>query len=198
MSDITYAVFDTETGGLDYNTHPLIELHMILVNENLEFIAEGGFRLKFNIKDCDPEAMAVNRIDHKTWIPTHNSNKESLSKMIGFIKQNSKDSRYVGAVGHNIDFDVNFLYRALEKENLNFKFRRNLKVDTIQTARAWSIVFNKPMERLSLNSLLNRFNIKVGELHRAKADTWGTLKVFRRLINDLKANNGIQPNLLSN
>lgn len=83
-------------------------------------------------------------------------------------------------VGHNVNFDINFLY-----DNFMKYLDRPLKNDFIDTMRLSRRLFpDAPHHRLS--DLCSRYSIDYSHAHRSLIDCRLTLKCYQNLIHDIK------------
>lgn len=105
----TYLVVDTETGGLDPDTHSLLTMHLTALDEDFNFIEEISIAIKHNYYVCTAEALEKNKINltvhHKIAIPVS----EAQSELDKFLSRNYDGKNRLILVGHNPSFDKDFL-----------------------------------------------------------------------------------------
>ena len=83
---MAYFLFDTETTGLDPDYHEICSLSAFMLDDNLNYKAQGHMKLMPEHWDrAESQALAVNGIDPKTWKASHDSSVVSIQKMIDFI-----------------------------------------------------------------------------------------------------------------
>lgn len=80
-------------------------------------------------------------------------------------------------VAHNVFFDYNFIRE--EFQQLGYNYSRK-KLCTVQLSRRYF----KGLKSYSLGSLIDHFEIKVTNRHRAMDDTKATLEIFTRILKD--------------
>jgi DNA polymerase III epsilon subunit-like protein len=62
----TIVYFDLETGGLEIH-HPIIQLAAVAVAPDGTELDSFDARIKFNVGDCDPEALKINHYTEAAW-----------------------------------------------------------------------------------------------------------------------------------
>lgn len=81
-------------------------------------------------------------------------------------------------VGHNVNFDINFLYDACEQ--YDYKSLSNDFIDTMRVSRR----LYKDWDNHKLDTLINYFNLNKRELHRGLDDCKLTALCYLRMIED--------------
>lgn len=160
---VSFTVLDLETTGLNPAWDGIIEIGMIKVKD-------GEIIDKFETL-VDPEMPIDPFITELTGISENDlKDAPTIDKLCNKVKD------FIGAdviVGHNISFDINFLYDAI-LENLGVK----LQNDFINTLRL-SHRLAPEIKQHRLGDIANHFNIK-GKEHRALYDCELTLKIFAK------------------
>ena len=149
-----YTLVDLETTGFVPDWCEIIEIGCVKIRNNLEVD-----RYETLVK---PYYGIPNYVQELTGIT-----EEMVKKSLRFKKIASNLWSFLEGetiVGHNVSFDINFLYDNFEEE-INKKFANNF-VDTIRLAR--KIYPN--LENYKLENICNQLNIKVEKYHRAIAD----------------------------
>lgn len=149
-----YVVFDLETTGLDSSCDSIIEIAAIRVS-NDRIIEE--FQTLVN-----PNAPIDDFIMHLTGISNEMVSDAPLIESVlpAFL-------RFIGddiVIGHNANFDVNFIYDACVR--LGLPPIRNDFVDTLRLSR----LLCPEEEHHRLSDLVNRYGLAPGTAHRAMAD----------------------------
>lgn len=191
-----YVVIDIETTGLDPKYDNIIELAAIKVRNSQ---TTDTFSTLIN-----PDNYIDNFISDLTGITNDmvaNSPKIEIAiiEFYNFIKNDI-------LVGHNINFDLNFIYDELIKHNIVFD---NNFVDTLRISR---LLF-KDLKKHRLVDLAEKYNVNYQKNHRALNDCEITLEIYNNMydavisdfkdINDFKRrnrsnrNNYLNPNYIS-
>lgn len=169
-----FIVIDVETTGLKPATDRIISVSAIRF-EDWEPV-EIFYTLVNPQTSIPVEATRINHITNDMVVdaPTFSQIAESLSEFIG----NSN------LVGHNIAFDLAFLYcSGLNLMDKGIKF-----YDTLQLSQYLLQGIEKSSDYLSyvkdykLSTLCRYFNIKISSLHDAKNDSYATGLLFEKIV----------------
>ena len=156
-----FVVIDTETTGLDRNWDKIIEIALIKVKDG---VVENELSMLINPEmNISPSASAVNGIFDKDVqkCPVIGS---VIDQIMTFIGDN-------WLLGHNTNFDVGFLAKALEESGSIHDFEY---VDTISMCKD---VFPK-LPNYKLETVMKHVGISEPQEHRALDDARRTLEVF--------------------
>lgn len=158
-----YCVVDIETTGLDTYFNEIIELAAIKIRNN-EIVDKFQTLIK-------PYGQIDEFIEQLTGITNDmvkNAPKieEKLNELFNFIGNDI-------IVGHNVNFDINFLYDESLKCYGDALIKNNF-VDTMRIGRKCI----KDTKNHKLNTLALKFNIDTENEHRALADCIITYKLF--------------------
>lgn len=162
-----YVVFDIETTGLDSSYDEVIEIGAIKVKNN-KIVSEFNSLVK-----------PRNEID------------EYITELTGITNEMVKDSPtieeilpdfmdYIGndiLIGHNVNFDINFIYDNLYRNN--FDVLTNDFIDTMRISR--KLLPELPHHRLI--DLARYFEIDTTNNHRSLKDCVITMSIYERLKN---------------
>lgn len=169
-----FIVIDVETTGLKPATNRIISISAIRFED---WQPKEIFNTFINPQtDIPVEATRINHITNDMVVdaPTFSQIAESLSEFIG----NSN------LVGHNIAFDLAFLYcSGLNLMDKGIKF-----YDTLQLSQYLLQGIEKSSDYLSyvkdykLSTLCRYFNIKISSLHDAKNDSYATGLLFEKIV----------------
>ncbi len=167
--------FDLETTGLDPKNDKIIEISMIKFDENTFEIVDEYTTLVNPEQEIPALSSNITHIfdddvkDAPTWW-------EIQQKVIDFIWGNV-------VVGHNVDFDRNFLI----ENGVHIEY--NKKIDTFFLAN----ILNSDISSLNLEILAKYYKIQLQGAHRARNDVLATIELlkneleyFRSLKNELQ------------
>lgn len=174
------AVLDLETGGFSITKNAICEIGILIINDDLQIIAERNFIIKpYTRPDSEElvsykeDAMAVNGISMEDI-----ENGEIVTLVCEHIQALFTIHSVTGLIGHNLrkfDFPrIEYLFDRFTQHDLN-----HLKLeDTLELCReTLSLDCNK------LESICDYFGIIQEDRHRALGDCKATLEVYKRLIN---------------
>ena len=160
-----YIIFDIETTGLDSSYDEIIEIGAIRI-ENNKVVSKFQSLVKPNIEIDD-------YISELTGIT--NDMVKDAPKIEDVLPQFME---FVGneiLIGHNVNFDINFIYDNLYRNN--YKVLKNDFIDTMRLAR--KLLPELPHHRLI--DLADYFNIDFSNNHRALRDCEITLSIYENL-----------------
>lgn len=160
-----YIIFDIETTGLDSSYDEIIEIGAIRI-ENNKIVNKFQSLVKPNrvIDDYISELTGITN-DMLIDAPLI---EDVLPQFIEFVGNEI-------LIGHNVNFDINFVYDNLYRNN--YKVLTNDFIDTMRLSR-------KLLSELShhrLTDLAEYFNIDYSNNHRALKDCEITLSVYEKL-----------------
>lgn len=159
-----FTVIDIETTGLSSINNEIIELSAIkvennkIVNQFSSLIKPKGKINKFitSLTGITNE-MVTNQPDIVEVLPV----------FMNFVRNDC-------VLGHNVNFDINFIY-----DNLKKYFNKEFTNDYVDTMRLAKKYCNFPSH--SLAYLANRFEISTQGHHRALNDCLMTLKIYEKI-----------------
>lgn len=150
----SYTVIDIETTGLDSSHDRIIEVAAIKINnENVENTFSSLIKSDTKIDSYIEALTGISNFD----IANAPEPKEVLSQFSDFVGDSV-------LVGHNVNFDINFLYDNFEK--YLSKPLCNDYVDTLRLSRRYF----KGLSSYKLSALADFLKLSVETEHRALAD----------------------------
>lgn len=162
----SYIIIDIETTGLDPSYDEIIEIGTLKIKEGI--VVD---RFQSLIKpDCNYVDEFITQLTGITneMLETAPRIKEVLPKFIEFIESDI-------LVGHNVNFDINFLYDKLE-ENLGYKLENNF-VDLMRLSRK---VYPE-LTNHKLITVAQNLGVNIENNHRALGDCAITYECFSRM-----------------
>ena len=164
-----FVVFDIETTGLDPMFDEIIEIGAIKVKDGKVIDTFSTFiKPEYKISEFITELTGITN----DMVKDAPKIEEILPKFITFIKDDI-------LVGHNVNFDINFIYDNLVK--LEQEPLKNNFVDTLRLSRR--LLPNLQHHRLV--DLTEYYKINNSGSHRAIRDIEMTLEVFKKLHNEI-------------
>lgn len=179
--------FDTETTGLDYRKHQVIQVGAVLCDEQLNIIAQHEWDIRFNdgLFLWDAGAEAVHGITQRSAQSMSRPNRLEFKRAFSvwlqqhtFLADAGKMQRDIYLVGANCSFDYNMMkysiYDGIEAD-VPFSHRMLYDVNTLG---------NFVVGKSSLGTLMKHFNISVNESkrHSALYDAQKHIEVFRSIL----------------
>ena len=165
-----FTVIDLETTGLDAKYCDIIELAAIKVSHSV--IVDKFNSLVHIDEELDPFIVQLTGITDEM-LENAPTLEDILPKYIDFIGEDI-------VVGHNVGFDVNFIYDNLYKVNGNY-----FKNDWINTIRLCKKIYPE-FNHYGLGDLVNKLNIETTGSHRALADCETYLKLYEMCRNQVE------------
>lgn len=149
-----YVVVDIETDGLDINNNKIIEIGAVKVGKNRE-----EFHRLIKIQEKLPEEIVrLTTIDDEMLERKGVPLGKALKEFSEFIGENN-------LVGYNVNFDIQFLNEALDRENL--PKIKNKVYDIMQYVKKENLF----LKNYKLNTVLKTFGIEEEVPHRALEDS---------------------------
>lgn len=167
----TYTVIDLETTGLDPLYDDIIELAALKIKNNEIIDSLTTLVRPLNFNGLDDFISELTGITNKDLL-----NAPILDKVLTEYVNFTKDDIIVG---HNINFDINFLYDNCI-ELLNQPYTNDF-VDTLRLSRH----INKELKSHRLDVLLDKYNINHRQSHRSLNDCMLTNELYHCLKNDV-------------
>jgi DNA polymerase III alpha subunit (gram-positive type) len=182
-----YLFFDLETGGLDAKTHSIMTGYFAIYDSEFNLVSDLELFLKPNDGHivAEESALQVTGLD----ILTHLQNPKTVTYEIGskmlkdFLEANKikGKKRSYRPSGHNIDFDLRFIFEQLMPEE---EWKKHIHHNTIDTLRILTFLQDinfLPVELGKLETLVEYFGIQKGKAHDAKEDIKMTVEVYKKM-----------------
>ena len=181
-----YLFVDTETGGLD-TSFSLLTVAAAVTDKDFNVLSKTCFGVKPPLYVIDPGAIRVNKIN----LAEHAGNSLSLEmasvQFIEFLQDNfiACNRRKLIPAGHNVKFDLDFIWSYLLPESSWREFCTHPALDTAVLARFFSDAGLIPPS-FNLVALRDLFDIQTGEAHSAENDVMATIELAKRFFNIIK------------
>ncbi len=190
-----YLFFDCETGGLDHNFHSLLTVYFGIYDMELNLMDELYLQLKpsdITKLHVEKEALQVTGIDIEKHINdpktiTYEQGRILLANFLEKYKIKGKKKHYTPC-GHNIvPFDINFIQSQLMTKDQWEKYVHHNPIDTLKIVTFLIDIDFLPSTLGKLDSLVQYFNIPMGQAHHAREDIRMTVDVYKSLTSMLKS-----------
>lgn len=185
-----FIFIDTETGGIDPSKHSLLSIGMVAWSAEDGILGSLELFIKHDNYDITKEAILINGFN----LDVHNSislsPKEVIGKIVEFKETYFSRNELPTLIGHNIQFDTNFLKVFLIKNNRSFNplFSHRM-IDTNSILKYLIISGKIPKEIKNLSDAIRFFNIKIKNRHSALDDCLATVSLFESMIGLITQNN---------
>jgi DNA polymerase-3 subunit epsilon len=183
--------FDLECGGLELH-HPITQIGAVAFQDGKE-LSRFEVKLKFNLFDCDPEALKINGYSKERWLDAVEPARAcalfskwlSPYKTIEKVSQNTGNKyKIVQLAGYNAaTFDAPRLQK-LFKDQGAFLPASYQVLDVMQLVM-WFYQVNPESrpENIKLATVCETFGITLDNAHDALADVIATAQLAQRLLN---------------
>ncbi|WP_043713950.1 3'-5' exonuclease [Symbiobacterium thermophilum] len=177
-------VIDTETTGLEYDQHRIIQIGVVAIKEQ-RIVKTWESKLRLIDGEVSAYAMQVNRLDPSDMRSEKYPHPKAVLRKLQ--EEFLRPGVLLGA--HNLSFDLGFLQAEFARHGLP-QWQGNF-VDSMALGRALL-----PDLSASLESLARHFRVELTQHHDALADAVATAHVLLHLL-DLAQQRGLDPlNLL--
>lgn len=181
-----YLLFaDVETGGLIPGTHSLLQVGLAAYKDGV-IVDTLKFYIKQDTYVVTPEAMKINGLD-LTVLKAEGIDKfKAVDEIVKFIEKNFGTEKPI-LVGHNVNFDKNFLQElfAFNSNNIE-RYVGHRMIDTMSLIWGLFAAGKIPKEACNSKGAFDYFNINVKKLHDALDDALGTVELFKKIIEIIK------------
>ncbi len=182
-----FVFIDTETGGTDPQKHSLLSIGVVVWDKDIGIISQKEFFVKSEQYIVTREAQGINKFNIETHSKFAQEPKIVINELIAFLYNYFPENTAFPVVGHNIQFDINFLKEFFRQNGRSFNnYFSHRSIDTYSIFKALTLagVINKNLN--SSADAFNYFNIKVKKRHSALSDCIATVELFEAMIGLLK------------
>lgn len=186
MSDCVYVTMDLETGGVTTNCS-LLTAYFGFLDENLNLLDHLDLKVKPNngepyvVQAGGLAVNGINLIEHDKVALTESQCGELLMKK---LKQHSKNGKIkLIPIGHNVQFDILFIYEhLLSKKNFDM-YVSYRKLDTGTIAQFFKLCGFIPNDKSgSLEYLAELFGVKFKDrAHTAESDAMMCVQILQKM-----------------
>jgi DNA polymerase III epsilon subunit-like protein len=181
-----YLFFDCETGGLEQH-YSLLTLAAVVTDKHFNPLFGGNdddtlyLEIRHPTYIVTPDAMTINKIDLVTHSARGLKLPDAQTKFETWLNNAHKRSRVykLTAAGHNVPFDLKFVWEQLMLKDVWEKYCGHHTLDTVTLAGFFNSV-GLISCRCNLGALCAHLGIPHQNAHNAMADTLATIEVARR------------------
>ena len=186
LGDLSFAVIDCETTGVNPSTDRIVQVAAVIVNSSGHIVDEFSTVVRPESPDVyEHGAEHIHGISEEQ-VRNGMPLRQALEKLWSISEGNV-------FTAHNARFDIGFL--TAESERVGLVPRIDNHIDTLALARK---VDSERSRRHSLDALCEHYGIERERAHDAKADATATAELLMRLIGELGVNSADQvPELFS-
>lgn len=173
LKDVSFAVVDFETTGINPSTDRIVQLAAIVVNGEGEIVDEFDTVVKPESPDNYTHGAEHIHGISESQVANGMPLSEALKKLWDISSGNV-------FTAHNARFDIGFLHA--ESERIGLDYRVESHIDTLSLARK---IDTEKSRRHSLEALCQHYGIEREKAHDAKADATATAELLMHLMRDL-------------
>lgn len=183
-------VIDVETGGFNAQTDALLEIAAVLLRMDEDGylhpdVTYSTHVIPFEGANLDPKSLEVNGIDPYHPLRAARNEKDALGYIFSPIRNAVKENQCTRAVlvGHNANFDLNFLNAAVERCGI----KRNPfhPFSTFDTVTLGAVAVGQTVLARACEAIGVKWN--GNEAHSAVYDTERTAELYCEVVNRWRA-----------
>lgn len=182
-----YLAFDLETGGKYASKDAILEGYFAIYDENRVFLDDLYIRFKPDLTkySVSQEALDVNKIDMNELMsdPTALTYEQAQKAILDFLSKHKIKGkrRHFTPLGQNVKFDIDFIVAQLIPLEDWEKLVHYIALDTLQAVSILKDCDILPTDIGNLSSLVEYFEIPLGEAHTARDDVKMTVEVYWKI-----------------
>lgn len=186
-TDNLYVFIDTETGGTNPSKHSLLSVGVVIWNKNKGIISKKEFILKHDKYCVTAKARQINKFDEAYYNENGIDEKKFINDFLEYLYIYFERTVAIPIVGHNVQFDVNFLKVVFKKNNRSFyQYFSHRIIDTYSVYKTCVLAGLIEVNINSSTEAFRYFNIKVNGRHSALGDAMATIVLYEKLIDLIK------------
>ena len=174
---------DTETGGFSPDKHSVLSVALIGVRDGI-ILGEQEWQIRQPPICAEPQALAINGVNVNAPGLTHKEFQDAYWEKMNewFFKEGYDPEIRPRIAGHNVQFDLKFLRKALEERSYGFVYDWTIDTQKLAKEMAKNGLINP--ENFKLSGLCGTFGIELNKndkFHGALADVRQTVKLYEKL-----------------
>ena len=104
-----FVFIDTETGGVIPTKHSLLSVGLVIWEKSLGIIDKKEIFIKSKRYVVTEKAKSLNKFNREAHNKVAIEPTEAISEILNFTRKYFDENTAIPIVGHNVQFDVNFL-----------------------------------------------------------------------------------------
>lgn len=185
-----YVFIDTETGGTIPEKHSLLSVGCVIWDKNIGIIDEREFFIAHNRFIVTKKAQEINKFNRKEHMKKAEQPQEVIDSILNFLYKYFDENMAIPVIGHNIQFDINFLKAFFRKNNRSFnQYFSHRSIDTYSVFKTLVLAGIIEANIDSSSEAFKYFGIKVDNRHSAIGDCFATVQLFEALIQLISKHN---------
>ncbi len=126
-----FVFIDTETGGIIPEKHSLLSIGLVVWDKTQGIIGTKEFFIKNEEYIVTAESKKINKFNIEEHEQKAKPGKIVIKEMLNFLFLYFKKDERIILVGHNVQFDINFLKQFMKKENRSYnEYFSHRSIDT--------------------------------------------------------------------
>jgi DNA polymerase III alpha subunit (gram-positive type) len=186
MTDAAYITMDLETGGIGTDCS-LLTAYFGVLDKDMNLLDSLDLKVKPNEGKpyvVHAQGMSVNKIDLIEHDKTALSESEAGGQTFAFLKKHSNSGKVkLIPVGHNVQFDILFIYEHLLQKKHFDQFVSYRKIDTGTIAQFLKYCgLIEPTNTGSLEYLADLYKVKfLDRAHTAESDAMMCVEILKEM-----------------
>lgn len=182
-----FVFIDIETGGTIPDKHSLLSIGCIVWDINKGIIGEKELFIFSDKYVITKNARKINHFDENSHNIISKDGNAVILELLNFLYEYFDKKDLIPLIGHNVQFDINFLKVFFKNYNRSFyKYFSHRAIDTYSVYKSL-VLINKITENINSSADAFRyFGIKVEKRHSALGDCLATVKLYEKLLEMLK------------
>lgn len=178
-----FVFIDTETGGTIPEKHSLLSIGCVIWDKSIGIIDKKEFFIAHNRFIITKKAQEINKFNRKEQLQKAEKPQEVIESILEFLYEYFDKKVAIPIIGHNIQFDINFLKVFFRKNNRSFnQYFSHRSIDTYSVFKTLVLAGVIETNIDSSSEAFKYFGIKVDNRHSAIGDCIATVQLFEKLI----------------
>lgn len=180
---------DTETGGTDPDVHSLLQIGYV-IDVDKDTILKNELNISRHNYIATKEALSINNIDLDMIREIGKSEDIVASTLVTHVHRTCSEKPTV--VGHNVNFDINFLKKLFKRTGYDYDGTFSYRVvDTMSILRALNDAGVIPSSACNSKGAFEYFGIDNKNAHTALSDAEATRELYYKIITLLEDLEGL-------
>lgn len=181
-----FIVIDTETGGVDPNTDALLSIAAIVCIRKIDGRIEELDEMSVEINPAKnlritEQALAKNKLNVADLRRTGKTEMEALELLLKLSAKYRNDGKFPVIVGWNIHFDIGFLTKAFERQDIGWPY---MNFNAFDVSMYWKHYHLWQLGRVGFRGIEGAARELLGITieHEALADVKATIKLLEKFL----------------